>query len=290
VGAVVAMKDGAPDKKRYRTFHVRRGHGAPIASSDAAPEGSGDGPDAAEGVDTTPQYVHAPGDDYAAMYDVLARRFRRGRAAHEEQGEASAPAGARRGAAGDAPMSEADAESARDRIEWELPDLFVVDGGRGQLGVALAAARDLGLHELPIVALAKEKENVAGDTLVDRVYLPGQKNPIALKSHSALRDEAHRFSNRARERLGKAHRFKSELDGIAGIGPPTKKALLKHLGTVQAVKEATDEALLAVPGVTARHVKALRKWFGAPPAAPVAPLVPPSPTPGTGTEGSGETR
>jgi excinuclease ABC subunit C len=118
------------------------------------------------------------------------------------------------------------------------------------------------------VALAKEKENVAGDTLVDRVYLPGQKNPIALKSHSAslfflarLRDEAHRFSNRSRERLGKAHRFRSELDGIAGIGPATKKALLRHLGTVQAVKDATDEALLAVPGVTARHVKALRKLF-----------------------------
>jgi excinuclease ABC subunit C len=121
------------------------------------------------------------------------------------------------------------------------------------------------------VALAKEKENVAGETLVDRVYLPGQKNPIALKSHSAslfflarLRDEAHRFSNRARERLGKAKRFQSELDGIPGIGPKTKKALLRTLGTVAAVKAADDEALLAVPGVSAGHVKALRKVFSAP--------------------------
>jgi excinuclease ABC subunit C len=153
-------------------------------------------------------------------------------------------------------------------MEWELPDLFVVDGGRGQLAVALAAARDLGLHELAIVGLAKEKENVLGDTLVDRVYLPGQKNPIPLKSHSAslfflarLRDEAHRFSNRARERLGKARRFRSELDGIPGIGPATKKALLQKLGSVAAVKAADDGALLAVPGVSKRHLHALRKVF-----------------------------
>jgi excinuclease ABC subunit C len=229
VGAVVAMKDGALDKKRYRTFHVR------------GPSGPG---------------TVGSGDDYAAMYEVLARRFRRG-------APASNPPESR--------LTEAQAEETRDRIDWELPDLFVVDGGRGQLGVALAAARDLGLHELPIVALAKEKENVAGETLVDRVYLPGQKNPVALKSHSAslfflarLRDEAHRFSNRARERLGKAKRFHSELDGIPGIGPKTKKALLKTLGTVAAVKAAEDDVLLTVPGVDARHVKALRKVFPVP--------------------------
>ncbi len=223
VGAVVAMKDGLPDKKRYRTFNVRGVAGA--------------------------------GDDYAAMYEVLARRFRRGLAA----------------ASPTAKLTDAEAEEARDKMEWELPDLFVVDGGRGQLGVALAAARDLGLHELAIVGLAKEKENVLGDTLVDRVYLPGQKNPIALKSHSAslfflarLRDEAHRFSNRSRERLGKAKRFRSELDGIPGIGPVTKKALLRALGSVTAVKSADDAALLAVPGVNTKHVQSLRRVFPLP--------------------------
>jgi excinuclease ABC subunit C len=240
VGAVVAMKDGTLDKKRYRTFHVRG-----IAGGSAS-----------------------GGDDYAAMYEVLARRFRRGApASHPPETQ----------------LSEAQAEETRDRIDWELPDLFVVDGGRGQLGVALAAARDLGLHELPIVALAKEKENVAGETLVDRVYLPGQKNPVALKSHSSslfflarLRDEAHRFSNRARERLGKTQRFRSELDGIAGIGPKTKKALLKALGTVAAVKVAPDGTLLAVPGVDARHVKALRRIFPSPEGE--APVQEPHPT------------
>ncbi|MBX3187854.1 MAG: excinuclease ABC subunit UvrC [Labilithrix sp.] len=252
VGAIVAMTDGEPDKKRYRTFHVRGDVGG-AKTTDAAPTPGGEG----EGTlaDGAAAEVFLAGDDYRAMYEVLARRFRRGLKKQEE-----------RAAAGEAESEEPDAE-------WDLPDLFVVDGGRGQLAVALAAARDLGLHDLPIVALAKEKENVMGETLVDRVYLPGQKNPIPLKSHSAsmfflarARDEAHRFSNRARERLGKKRRFKSALDDVAGLGPKTRKALLQHLGSLKAIEAASDAALLAVPGVTSRHVKALRAVYPAPKA------------------------
>ncbi|MBX3226856.1 MAG: excinuclease ABC subunit UvrC [Labilithrix sp.] len=238
VGAVVAMLDGEPDKKRYRTFTVKGGAGAEGASK--AVDGAPTPGSVEEDIDGMP--VHVAGDDYRAMYEVLARRFRRG-LKKQEEGEGA-------------------------EQEWDLPDLFVVDGGRGQLAVALAAARDLGLHELPIVALAKEKESVMGDTLVDRVYLPGQKNPIPLKSHSAsmfflarARDEAHRFSNRARERLGKKKRMRSALDDVAGIGPRTKQALLMHLGSLKAIKAATDDAILAVPGVTRRHLKALRDAF-----------------------------
>ena len=255
VGAIVALLDGEPDKKRYRTFHVR-GDGVDSKTTDAAPT-----PGGGAGQGTTEEAeVFLAGDDYRAMYEVLARRFRRG--LKKEAERAAAPS-----ADGAEPEDDVD----RERAEWDLPDLFVVDGGKGQLAVALAAARDLGLHELPIVALAKEKENVLGETLVDRVYLPGQKNPIPLKSHSAsmfflarARDEAHRFSNRARERLGKKKRFKSALDSVAGIGAPTKKALLRTLGSLKAIQAASDEALLAVPGVTARHVKALRKVYAAP--------------------------
>jgi excinuclease ABC subunit C len=260
VGAIVAVKDGVPDKKHYRTFHVKsvRGGGAEA------------------------------GDDYAAMYEVLARRFRRGRAATcppegaSAQGAApAAPDGASAPLpAGDAPLSAKEAAERAEHIDWELPDLFVVDGGKGQLNVALAAAHDLGLHGLPIVALAKEKENALGETLVDRVYLPGQKNPINLRSHTAslfflarARDEAHRFSNRARERLGKVRRMRSALDDVPGIGPVTKKALLQSLGSLAAVLRATDQELLAVSGVTARHVAALRRAFES------SPLAAPAPTP-----------
>ncbi|MEZ4263936.1 MAG: excinuclease ABC subunit UvrC [Polyangiaceae bacterium] len=244
VGAVVALRDGEPDKARYRTYHLR-GDGASPSPALA--------PVRADGDDSDDDEVTLSGDDYRAMYEVLARRFRRGlvaRAAKEAQE--------------DGEIVEEDT--------WNLPDLFVVDGGRGQLAVALAAARDLGLHDLPIVALAKEKENVLGETLVDRVYLPGQKNPIALRSHSAslfflarARDEAHRTANRAREKLGKKRRLRSALEDVAGVGDKTRKALLTHLGSVKAIAAATDAALLAVPGVTARHVKALRRVFPAPP-------------------------
>ncbi len=202
VGAVVALRDGRPDKRRYKVFHV-----ATVAG----------------------------GDDYGAMREVLSRRFARG-------------------AGGDG-VDE----------KWELPDLFVVDGGRGQLGVALAAARDLGLHELAIVGLAKERETALGETMVDRVYLPGQKNGVPLRRESAAlfflaraRDEAHRFSNASRERLGKRRRLRSGLDGVKGLGPAARRALLTTFGSATKVLEATDEALLAVSGVTRRHVAALR--------------------------------
>ena len=260
VGAVVALLDGEPDKKRYRTFHVKSTGADPASGplTDSAPTPGGGG-DAGAADLTEPEATALAGDDYRAMYEVLARRFRRGLKRQEER-------------AAEADGEEPPIDSDESKQEWDLPDLFVVDGGKGQLAVALAAARDLGLHELPIVALAKEKENVMGETLVDRVYLPGQKNPIPLKSHSAsmfflarARDEAHRFSNRARERLGKKKRFKSPLDDVPGIGPKTKKALLMHLGSLKAIKAADDAALLRVPGVTQRHVKALRKAF--PPAS-----------------------
>ena len=262
VGAIVAMLDGEPDKKRYRTFHVR-GDGANAKTTDAAPTPGGAVGLIGEGSAEEGE-VSLAGDDYRAMYEVLARRFRRGLKRQEEN--VAAPVNQVGDADGDG-----DGDGGPERAEWDLPDLFVVDGGKGQLAVALAAARDLGLHELPIVALAKEKENILGETMVDRVYLPGQKNPIPLKSHSAsmfflarVRDEAHRFSNRARERLGKKKRFKSALDSVAGLGPGTRKALLRTLGSLKAIQAASDEALLAVPGVTARHVTALRKVYPPP--------------------------
>ncbi|HVH43348.1 MAG TPA: excinuclease ABC subunit UvrC [Labilithrix sp.] len=268
VGAVVAMTDGVPDKKRYRTFHVRGEASASKAEGGAPTPGGGEG-SLEQDVDGVP--VSLAGDDYRAMYEVLARRFRRGLKRQEEKAAKAAIEDEQAPEAADSIAEDPELLTTElSQNEWDLPDLFVVDGGRGQLAVALAAARDLGLHELPIVALAKEKENVLGDTLVDRVYLPGQKNPIPLKSHSAsmfflarARDEAHRFSNRARERLGKKKRMRSALDDIAGIGPKTKQQLLMHLGSIKAIKAADDAAILAVPGVTARHLKALRRVYPA---------------------------
>jgi excinuclease ABC subunit C len=235
VGAVVALHNGLPDKKRYRTYRVRS---------------------------------VAEGDDYGAMFEVLGRRFRRGRDAAVQAAAVQAAAAQAESAAPSEAADAVEASAEIDAIEWQLPDLFVVDGGRGQLGVALAAAHDLGLHDLPICGLAKEKENVLGEKMVDRVYLPGQKNPIPLRPNSPelfllarARDEAHRFSNRGRKKLGKKRRLGSELDLIPGIGPKTRAALLKTLGSLSAVQSASDEAIVAVPGVSKKHLSALREWF-----------------------------
>jgi excinuclease ABC subunit C len=207
VGAVVALLDGAPDKARYRTYHVRTVSG---------------------------------GDDYGALLEVLRRRFRRG----------------------------AEVEPGSGDQTWQLPDLFVIDGGRGQLAIALTAAGDLGIEELAIVGLAKEKETAQGEKVVDRVYLPGQKNPIALRPGSPelfflarARDEAHRFANRGRSKLGQARRLASLLDPIVGVGPKTKKALFAKFESLEAMQAATDDELLEVPGVTAVVLAGLRQLF-----------------------------
>lgn len=249
VGAIVALRDTLPDKKRYRTFHVRTVQG---------------------------------GDDYGAMKEVLLRRFRRALAAAPAASEAEAEAQAEELVVEETPEAPPVEEPRAlesvvlapldDGDPWALPDLLVVDGGRGQLNVALQAARALGLQGLPIVGLAKERENTAGETMVDRVFLPGQKNGILLRPQTAAlailaraRDEAHRFSNKAREKLGKARRLRSSLDGIPGVGPKTRKALLDTLGSIENIARATDEQLLAVPGVNARVVAGLRDAFGAAP-------------------------
>jgi len=204
VGSVVAFSDGAPDKKRYKLYKVK---------------------------------TVEDGDDYAAMYEVLSRRFKRG-------------------------------AEAVDDDTWQLPDLFVVDGGPGQLSVALAAAHDLGLHELVVVGLAKEREKPLAEKLVDRIYLPGQKNPIPLKPNTPelfllahARDEAHRFANHGRKRVGRRRRMASELDSVPGIGPKTRVALLSALGSVERIRAASDQEILAVPGVGRRQLDALRLYW-----------------------------
>lgn len=245
VGAVVALLDGRPDKARYRTYRVH-------------PEN--------------------PGDDYAAMFEVLSRRFARGVKAksHDAESTDDESTSASTSASEVHVLEDESPESPEPRTRWDLPDLFVVDGGRGQLGVALTAASDLGLTDLPIIGLAKEKESPTGEKLVDRIYLPGQKNAISLRTGSPehfflalARDEAHRFSNRGREKLGRKRRIHSTLDDVPFIGPVTRKALLRAFGSVEAVRQASDEALLEVQGVNRRQIEALRAHLEDPDGASV---------------------
>ena len=265
VASMVVFVDGKPDKARYRTYNVR---------SVAARQGSASA---------------RQNDDFAAMYEVLSRRFRR----------------AREGDSG-----------------WDLPDLLVVDGGKGQLGMALAAARDVGIDVrpgtgLPIVALAKEREAVSAESeraphaepvstegeavasigggdgneaaaagtgpgrafpddeppvdpfvsrrsreadrapaRPDRLFLPYAKDAIPIRANSAemfvlqqLRDEAHRFAVKTHRLRRKRLTLRSALAEIPGIGEKRQRLLLRHFGSLRKIKDAAVDELAAVPGV-----------------------------------------
>lgn len=208
VGSMVVFAKGAPLKSDYRRFNVkgRGGQGEP--------------------------------DDYAAMRDVLRRRFRR----------------AVEAAVSD-PGSKARASDAAWRI---LPDLLIVDGGKGQLGVAMEVLAEYGLTEVvPVVGLAKQREEL---------FLPGRTHPVLLPPATQglflvqrIRDEAHRFAITAhREKRSKVS-VTSELDAVPGIGPARRRALLKHFGSLDAIREASVEQLAAAPGMNLKAAQMIRE-------------------------------
>jgi excinuclease ABC subunit C len=158
-----------------------------------------------------------------------------------------------------------------------LPDLFLVDGGRGQLGVFTAALGDAGL-EVDCVAIAKERDLASpsprvkrsGGLKAERLFVPGRANPISLAPSSRgllllqkIRDESHRFAIEFQRSLRQRTHLRSVLEEVPGIGPKKRRALLRHLGSLRAVREASAEALAAVPGLSARDVEALRRFFAA---------------------------
>jgi len=174
------------------------------------------------------------GDDYGAMFEALSRRFKR------------------------ATLSQPG---------WEAPDLLVVDGGKGQMGIALSALAQLDIDDVSVIALAKEKADALGQRLVERVYLPGRKNPIELRESDPVsriliraRDEAHRVSNHLRLKQDKRTKFRSVLDEIKGIGPKTRAKLLSRLGSVQVIRNASAEELLQA-GATHAQAEAIVGFF-----------------------------
>jgi excinuclease ABC subunit C len=172
-------------------------------------------------------------DDYAMMYEVLNRRYR----------EKSNP-----------------------------PDLILVDGGKGQLSVAVAALKDLNAEGVDVVALAKEIRQRETDKGEDRVYIVGKKYPVyvskwpeALFLLQRLRDEAHRFAVAYHRQLKGKKDFHSLLDEITGIGGEKKKALLKLFGDVERIRDASVQELQGVQGIgrkTAAKIHAFLKGQG----------------------------
>lgn len=140
----------------------------------------------------------------------------------------------------------------------ELPELLLVDGGRGQLGAAQAALRDLGLaDDVAVAGLAKSRLRGVGDARVEsgeRLFLPGRAEALPLAAGAPatllvarIRDEAHRFAVTYHRKV--RGRITSELDAIPGVGARRRRALLRHFGSFSAVRAADREALAAVPGI-----------------------------------------
>jgi excinuclease ABC subunit C len=141
-----------------------------------------------------------------------------------------------------------------------LPDLLVVDGGKGQLARTLAVLGELGLDDrIPVVALAKEPREGAGDEARsgEKLYLPGRKNPFLLRGEPALaallarlRDEAHRFAITYYQKRHRQRILQSRLDEVSGVGPARRQALIRHFGSVREVAAATPEEISRVPGIS----------------------------------------
>jgi excinuclease ABC subunit C len=228
VASMTVFEDGRPRKDHYRKFAMRHEGGQ---------------------------------DDFAMMHEVITRRFKR-LAAAQEQAASAARAAVEEGADAAADIlvpgpdnagaeahvaTDIDAADAPDDSFGSFPNLVVIDGGKGQLGAAIAAIRELGLEKVSLCSLAKQEE---------LVFLPGRSEPIVLDRHGAalhllqrIRDEAHRFGLGYHRVRRAKDRHASILDTLEGVGDARRRALLTFFGSPEKVLAASLEEIEAVPGL-----------------------------------------
>jgi excinuclease ABC subunit C len=229
VGAMVVFEAGRPKPSEYRRFKIK----------------SVEGP-----------------NDFASHQEVLRRRFRHAGMQSTTRNEDSADLegqfiATREDGTGEtgAPVSP----GAQFQHDWAMPDLIIIDGGKGQLSAAMEVLQELHI-DIPTVGLAKENEEI---------FIPGSPDPIILpRSSQALylvqriRDEAHRFGITYHRKLRSDRTFKSVLDEIPGIGPKRKQALMKHYGSVRAMSAASVEDLAALDGMTRDAAEKVKEYIG----------------------------
>ncbi|MFC2005792.1 excinuclease ABC subunit UvrC [Chloroflexota bacterium] len=162
-------------------------------------------------------------NDYAMLQEVLRRRFKR--------------------------VSTESSDTAANASAWAvLPDLVLIDGGKGQLNTALSVMQEIGAGSVPAASLAKENEEIFIPQRAEAIILP--RSSPGLQLLQRLRDEAHRFALVYHQKIRKKNTFTSLLDTIPGIGPNRKRALLRHFGSVRAIREASTEELAATRGIS----------------------------------------
>ncbi len=225
VASMVVFLDGRPATNEYRRFRIKT-----VDTSD--------GP-----------------NDFASMAEVIQRRFKR----------LGAERRAERARGFDVPEPQADASGEDDdRAEAEtaegwgaIPDLVIVDGGRGQVSAAHDVMRNLAVDDIPLAGLAKREELLYQVDSADPVRLDRRSQGLYLVQR--IRDEAHRFAISYHRRLRSRQTSQSTLDRIKGIGPRRKKALLRKFGSLQAIRAADVTDIAATPGMTRRLAEQLKQ-------------------------------
>lgn len=177
-------------------------------------------------------------DDYSMMREVLTRRFKRMDA---RQGN---------GAAAQRPPEET----------WGIvPDLVLIDGGKGHLGAALQVFLELGISDIPLASLAKENEELFVPHTPEPIVLP--RNSQALFLVQRIRDEAHRFAITYHRQLRSKGSITSALDLVPGIGPKRRRMLMRRFGGIKAIREAPLDDLAAVPGMTITMAQKVKEYL-----------------------------
>ena len=215
VASMVRFTDGRPDNQNYRRYRIKTVEGQ---------------------------------DDFASMAEVIRRRYSR---ILLENNEAHSDAEHTQ----ESPLESLRRMAREGRAKIVLPDLVIVDGGKGQLGMAVKELRALGLHELPVIGLAKQREEI---------FIPGRSEPIlishdrgALKLLQRIRDEAHRFANGYNALLYRRRMRESLLDDCPGVSPAKKQRLLEKFGSVARIKASTAEQIAALPGISVKSAQAI---------------------------------
>ncbi len=243
VASMVCFRDGVPDKDNYRRYRVRTVEGQ---------------------------------DDFASMAEVVRRRYSRilleARAANSDAAEYSQENAADAVARCRATASVAEPETGKRSacptiparndetfVAVRLPDLIIVDGGKGQLSSACRELQRLGLHDLPIIGLAKEREEIYRPSRALPLQLP-MESP-ALRLLQRIRDEAHRFANAYHQLLMKKRVEESILDDCPGVSQNRKNLLLRRFGSVNRLRRASVDEIAATEGIGRKLAEEVHRFL-----------------------------
>ncbi len=245
VGAMVVFEGGRPKNSEYRRFKIKTVEGS---------------------------------NDFASLQEVIRRRFRKAASAQAHMVDEEGTVAVEEIHLSEHPESRASAEHIENtddgpngkpqelQHDWALPDLIILDGGKGQLSSVMEVMQDLNL-DISTVGVAKEDHTRISSQ--EEIYIPGSPDPIILPRSSQglymvqrIRDEAHRFGITYHRKLRSDRTFKSVLDEIPGIGPKRKQALLKHFGSVKAISAASIDDLAALNGMTRDAAEKVKEYIG----------------------------